>query len=87
MFGPHVLRHLRAFFRAFSPKLRLMWTTLNDSLSQLGESPFWHPAERSLYWLDIPGCARAATSPGPRSSDGMCRPSPVAWRPRAPAVW
>jgi sugar lactone lactonase YvrE len=57
MFGPHVLRHLRAFFRAFSPKLRLMWTTLNDSLSQLGESPFWHPAERSLYWLDIPGRA------------------------------
>lgn len=34
-----------------------MWTTLNESLSQLGESPFWHPAERSLYWLDIPGRA------------------------------
>jgi len=34
-----------------------MWTTLNDSLSQLGESPFWHPGERSLYWLDIPGRA------------------------------
>jgi sugar lactone lactonase YvrE len=34
-----------------------MWTTLNDSLCQLGESPFWHPHERSLYWLDIPGRA------------------------------
>ncbi len=34
-----------------------MWTTLNQSLSQLGESPFWHPVERSLYWLDIPGRA------------------------------
>jgi len=34
-----------------------MWTTLDDSLSQLGESPFWHPGERSLYWLDIPGRA------------------------------
>ena len=34
-----------------------MWTTLDDSLSQLGESPFWHPAERALYWLDIPGRA------------------------------
>lgn len=34
-----------------------MWTTLNNSLSQLGESPFWHPTERSLYWLDIPGRA------------------------------
>jgi sugar lactone lactonase YvrE len=32
-----------------------MWTTLDDSLCQLGESPFWHPHERSLYWLDIPG--------------------------------
>ena len=34
-----------------------MWTTLNDSLCELGESPFWHPHERSLYWLDIPGRA------------------------------
>jgi len=34
-----------------------MWTTLDDSLCQLGESPFWHPGERSLYWLDIPGRA------------------------------
>ena len=32
-----------------------MWTTLDDSLCQLGESPFWHPQERALYWLDIPG--------------------------------
>lgn len=38
-----------------------MWTTLNDSLSQLGESPFWHPVERSLYWLDIPGRAVVRT--------------------------
>jgi sugar lactone lactonase YvrE len=34
-----------------------MWTALDDSLCQLGESPFWHPHERSLYWLDIPGRA------------------------------
>jgi sugar lactone lactonase YvrE len=34
-----------------------MWTPLNDSLCELGESPFWHPHERSLYWLDIPGRA------------------------------
>ena len=32
-----------------------MWHTLNDSLCELGESPFWHPDERSLYWIDIPG--------------------------------
>lgn len=23
----------------------------------LGESPFWHPDEGALYWVDIPGCA------------------------------
>lgn len=23
--------------------------------SRLGESPFWHPGERALYWCDIPG--------------------------------
>lgn len=23
--------------------------------SELGESPFWHPLERLLYWVDIPG--------------------------------
>jgi len=34
-----------------------MWTALDNSLSDLGESPFWHPLERSLYWLDIPGRA------------------------------
>lgn len=34
-----------------------MWTTLPDSQCELGESPFWHPEERALYWLDIPGRA------------------------------
>jgi sugar lactone lactonase YvrE len=31
------------------------WTPLVDSQCQLGESPFWHPHEKALYWLDIPG--------------------------------
>lgn len=34
-----------------------MWQTLPGSQCELGESPFWHPAERSLYWIDIPGRA------------------------------
>ena len=25
--------------------------------SLLGESPFWHPDEAALYWVDIPGKA------------------------------
>jgi len=36
---------------------RTMWQTLSNSLCELGESPFWHPQERSLYWIDIPGRA------------------------------
>ncbi|MGI4779433.1 MAG: SMP-30/gluconolactonase/LRE family protein [Janthinobacterium lividum] len=31
----------------------MTWTPLEDSRSQLGESPFWHPHESALYWLDI----------------------------------
>ncbi len=31
----------------------MTWTPLADSRCQLGESPFWHPRENALYWLDI----------------------------------
>ena len=32
---------------------------------RLGESPFWHPGERRLYWVDIPGrCLRRADPEG-----------------------
>jgi len=34
-----------------------MWQVLPSSECELGESPFWHPHERALYWLDIPGRA------------------------------
>ncbi len=29
------------------------WQCVTREPCQLGESPFWHPLERSLYWLDI----------------------------------
>lgn len=32
------------------------WTPAFDTPDILGESPFWHPLERLLYWVDIPGC-------------------------------
>ncbi len=41
--------------RAFFWPNEAMWNTLNDSLGEVGESPFWHPVERALYWIDIPG--------------------------------
>ena len=36
----------------------MTWQTVTTQLerpSELGESPFWHPDERRLYWIDIPG--------------------------------
>ena len=31
------------------------WTALTTQPDGLGESPFWHPQEQRLYWVDIPG--------------------------------
>lgn len=42
----------------FNKANRMTWQTVATQLdqpSELGESPFWHPDERLLYWLDIPG--------------------------------
>ncbi len=33
----------------------MKWQTVTQEPSALGESPFWHPQERLLYWVDIPG--------------------------------
>lgn len=38
-----------------------------DGPSRLGESPFWHPREQRLYWVDIPG--RALNRFDPASGD------------------
>jgi sugar lactone lactonase YvrE len=38
-----------------------MWTALDNSSCELGESPFWHPHEQSLYWVDIAGKALLRT--------------------------
>mgnify|MGYP006268012809 CR=1 FL=1 len=31
------------------------WTRITPEPDALGESPFWHPQEQCLYWVDIPG--------------------------------
>ena len=31
------------------------WHPLTPQPYALGESPFWHPVEQMLYWVDIPG--------------------------------
>ena len=44
--------------------MRAAWTRITPEPDQLGESPFWHPQEQRLYWVDIPGrrVARVAVS-------------------------
>ncbi|MGH8805329.1 MAG: SMP-30/gluconolactonase/LRE family protein [Polaromonas sp.] len=32
----------------------MTWQTVVAQPSELGESPFWHPDEQMLYWVDIP---------------------------------
>ena len=31
------------------------WSAAVPDVFELGESPFWHPHEQTLYWVDIPG--------------------------------
>lgn len=33
----------------------MSWQTVVATPSELGESPFWHPDEQRLYWVDIAG--------------------------------
>jgi sugar lactone lactonase YvrE len=33
----------------------MSWQTVTTIPYGLGESPFWHPQEQRLYWVDIPG--------------------------------
>lgn len=37
--------------------MKLDWQALPVPAALLGESPFWHPDEAALYWVDIPGKA------------------------------
>ena len=56
MFSPQCFGTAGFFFVRRLHNRLMNWTPLADSLCQLGESPFWHPHERSLYWVDIPQC-------------------------------
>ncbi len=38
-----------------SQLIRPNWQRLTSKPDGLGESPFWHPEENCLYWVDIPG--------------------------------
>lgn len=33
----------------------MTWQTISPVPQELGDSPFWHPVEKILYWVDIIG--------------------------------
>lgn len=45
-------------------QLDLSITPVPGTESRLGESPFWHPDEGSLWWCDIPGRRLSRAEPG-----------------------
>ena len=41
----------------------MTWQIAISQPSQLGESPFWHPDEQRLYWVDISACQVCRAKP------------------------
>jgi sugar lactone lactonase YvrE len=42
----------------------MSWQAVVSQRDQLGESPFWHPGEQRLYWVDIPARQIRRAAPG-----------------------
>jgi sugar lactone lactonase YvrE len=42
----------------------MQWSAVTRVPDRLGESPFWHPHERALYWVDIPARMVKRLAPG-----------------------
>ena len=49
---------------ADQPPQAAAWSRLDAQPYELGESPFWHPLEQMLYWIDIPGKKIQRMKPG-----------------------
>ena len=59
----------------------MTWKAVTTAPNELGESPFWHPHEGRLYWVDIPGQKILRTRPGEDRVDAMdlpCEPGCIA---------
>jgi sugar lactone lactonase YvrE len=48
---------------------------VSEQPMQLGESPFWHPREHALYWIDINGRAVHRFDPHAKTSSKWAMPS------------
>jgi sugar lactone lactonase YvrE len=53
----------------------MTWQTVTTVPNALGESPFWQPHEKMLYWVDIPGKKLQRTQPGSGVVDAWPMPS------------
>ncbi|MES2786154.1 MAG: SMP-30/gluconolactonase/LRE family protein [Pseudomonadota bacterium] len=51
------------------------WTAVVEEADQLGESPFWHPQEQRLYWVDIPAFKIRRLDPASGVVDSWAVPS------------
>lgn len=51
------------------------WRTVIAQPDQLGESPFWHPKERLLYWVDIPARQIRRADPATGSVESWAMPT------------
>ena len=58
------------------------WTAITTEPDGLSESPFWHPQENRLYWVDIPGRRLARLSiQGQMQAQGAVEYWPMAEEP------
>lgn len=53
----------------------LAWQSITQKPCELGESPFWHPQERRLYWVDISGKRILRTRLGTDAVDSWDMPA------------
>ena len=53
----------------------MTWQTVAEHPSELGESPFWHPEEQLLYWVDIEARQIRRADVAARSIDSWTMPS------------
>ncbi|RYF21266.1 MAG: SMP-30/gluconolactonase/LRE family protein [Comamonadaceae bacterium] len=51
------------------------WSPVTTAPSELGESPFWHPLEQRLYWVDIAGRALQRLDPVSGHAERWAMPS------------
>ena len=57
------------------------WTAITTEPDGLGESPFWHPQEQRLYWVDIPGRRLARVAIQGLQAQGAVEYWPMAQEP------